>query len=98
LIVLRQPDPVGANANTWLRRKNKVKIQMGSSTLKIARDELPARVDLEEVHRPAPTPEQAAALGGADGGAGHQEQVSKRDPNELIREAVGLRKMRKQGF
>jgi hypothetical protein len=93
------PEP-DQTANDWFRRKNKVEVQVGSSTFKLdVRDDNPARVDMEEVNRPAPTPQEAAALGGADGGAGRTEQLQRgRDPNELIREAAGLRQMRKQGF
>jgi hypothetical protein len=91
------PEP-DQTANDWLRRKNRAKVKAGSSTFRLpanvrVSDDAPAVVDATD----AP---QTAAVGGADGGAGRGDDRGERsrDPNDVIREAVGLRQMRKQGF
>jgi hypothetical protein len=79
-----QPDE-NANANAWLRSKSKVKVDVGGSTFKVdARDQRAALVDVSD-GAPQATPEQAAAAGGADGGAHGPEP--KRSFNDQIRDA-----------
>jgi hypothetical protein len=58
-----------------------------------------AGVPPAEQTKPEPTPEEAraqAGAGGADGGAGHQEQILERNPSDLIREAVAIKRMGKR--
>jgi hypothetical protein len=92
------PEP-DERTNDWFRRKNRNKVKVGSSTFALpagvrVNDERAAVVDATD----AP---QTAAVGGADGGAGRGDDdrgERSRDPNDVIREAVGLRQMRKWGF
>jgi hypothetical protein len=59
-----------------------------------------AGVSPVEQTKPELTPEETmanAVRGGADGGAGRQEQEARpRDPSDVIREAAALRKMRRE--
>jgi hypothetical protein len=58
-----------------------------------------AGVSTGEQAKREPTPEEAradAARGGADGGAGHAEQILERNPSDLIREAVAIKRMGKR--
>jgi hypothetical protein len=58
-----------------------------------------AGVPTAEKTKSEPTPEEAranAAAGGADGGAGHAEQILERNPSDVIREAAAIRRMRRE--
>jgi hypothetical protein len=60
--------PPDKKANDWLRSKSKVKVDVGGATFKVeARDQRAAMLDVSD-GTPQPTPEQAAAAGGANGG------------------------------
>jgi hypothetical protein len=65
------PEP-DQTANDWLRRKNRAKVKVGSSTFGLpanvrVSDDKPATVDVSD-GTPQPPPEEQAAVGGANGG------------------------------
>jgi hypothetical protein len=94
--------PENQQENDWLRRKNRTKVKVGSSTFALpagmhVSDSKPATVDVTD-DAPNVDPAEVAAAGGADGGAhGPEQPVRGIDLNEAIRQGVGLRKMRKMG-
>jgi hypothetical protein len=60
-----------------------------------------AGVSTAEQTKPEPTPEEAranAATGGADGGAGRGDDRGERprDPDAVLREAIAIRRMRRE--
>jgi hypothetical protein len=59
-----------------------------------------AGIPTTEQSKPEPTSEESranAAAGGADGGAGRDDQQERpRDPSDVIREAAAIRRMRRE--
>jgi hypothetical protein len=88
-------------ANDWLRRKNRGRVKVGSSTFRLpanvrVSDDKPATVDVSD-GTPQPTPEEAAAAGGANGGERGPEPKPSFD--DQIREAFwGSGSLRGRGF
>jgi hypothetical protein len=72
-------DDAAKTANAWLHSGAKRRVTIS--------DGKQATADVEEVQRPAD---------GADGGAGRNEQQeSAPDPNKALREAIGVKRMRR---